>query len=58
MPAAVSHPGCEQERAANDHRDRSHKMSHTANAVDPARNSTAASLRIDASLAGYSERMR
>ena len=35
-----------------------HKMSHTANAVDPATNSTAASLRIDASLAGYRELMR
>ncbi|MGE0307980.1 MAG: IS110 family transposase [Acidimicrobiia bacterium] len=35
-----------------------HKMSHTANAVDPATNSTAASLRIDASLAGYHELMR
>jgi hypothetical protein len=30
-----------------------HKMSHTANAVDPANNSTAASVRIDASLAGH-----
>lgn len=35
-----------------------HKMSHTANAVDPATNSTAASLRVDASLAGYRELMR
>jgi hypothetical protein len=35
-----------------------HKMSHTANAVDPATNTTAASLRIDASLAGYRELMR
>lgn len=35
-----------------------HKMSHTANAVDPATNSTVASLRIDASLAGYRELMR
>ena len=35
-----------------------HKMSHTANAVDPATNSTAASLRIDASLAGHRELMR
>ncbi len=34
-----------------------HKMSHTANAVDPATNSTAASLRIDASLVGYRELM-
>jgi hypothetical protein len=33
-------------------------MSHTANAVDPATNSTAASLRIDASLVGYRELMR
>jgi hypothetical protein len=30
-----------------------HRMSHTANAVDPATNTTAASLRIDASLVGY-----
>jgi|TARA_R110002110_G_scaffold80326_1_gene209225 hypothetical protein len=30
-----------------------HKMSRTANAVDPATNSTAASVRINASLAGY-----
>lgn len=35
-----------------------HKMSHTANAVDPATNSTAASVRVDASLAGYRELMR
>lgn len=35
-----------------------HKMSHTANAVDPATNSTAAAVRIDASLAGYRELMR
>ena len=35
-----------------------HKMSHTADAVDPAMNSTVASLRIDASLAGYRELMR
>jgi transposase len=35
-----------------------HKMSHTANAVNPATNSTAASLRIDASPAGYRELMR
>ncbi len=35
-----------------------HKMSHTANAVDPATNSTAASLRVDASLTGYRELMR
>ncbi|MEQ9323527.1 MAG: IS110 family transposase [Polyangiaceae bacterium] len=35
-----------------------HKMSHTANAVDPATNTTAASLRVDASLAGYRELVR
>ena len=35
-----------------------HKMSHTANAVNPATNTTAASLRVDASLAGYRELMR
>ena len=35
-----------------------HKMSHTANAVDPATNSTVASLRIDASLAGYRQLLR
>jgi hypothetical protein len=35
-----------------------HKMSHTANAVDPSTNTTAMSLRIDASLAGYRELMR
>lgn len=35
-----------------------HKMSHTANAVDPATNSAAASVRIDASLAGYRDLMR
>jgi len=35
-----------------------HKMSHTANAVDPATNTTAASLRIDATLTGYRELMR
>jgi hypothetical protein len=35
-----------------------HKMSHTANAVEPATNKTAASLRVDASLAGYRELMR
>jgi transposase len=34
------------------------KMSHTANAVDPATNSTAASVRVDASLAGYRELIR
>jgi transposase len=33
-------------------------MSHTANAVDPATNTTASSLRIDASLAGYRKFMR
>jgi transposase len=32
-----------------------HKSSHTASAVDPATNSTVASLRIDASLVGYRE---
>ena len=35
-----------------------HKMSHTANAVDPATNTTAASVRVDASLAGYRELMQ
>jgi transposase len=35
-----------------------HKLSHTASAVDPATNSTAASLRVDASLAGYRELLR
>lgn len=35
-----------------------HKMSHTANAVDPATHTPAASLRINASLAGYRELMR
>jgi transposase len=35
-----------------------HKMSHTANAVDPATNTTAASVRVDATLAGYRELMR
>jgi hypothetical protein len=35
-----------------------HKMSHTANAVDPATNSTAASVRTDASLVGCRELMR
>ena len=35
-----------------------HKMSHTANAVDPTTNTTAASVRVDASLAGYRELMR
>ena len=35
-----------------------HKLSHTANAVDPATNTTAASLRIESSLAGYRELMR
>jgi transposase len=34
-----------------------HKMSHTANALDLATNSTAASVRIDTSLAGYRELM-
>ena len=35
-----------------------HKSSHTATAVDPATNTSVASLRIDASLAGYRELMR
>lgn len=35
-----------------------HKLSHTANAVDPATNTTVSSLRIDASLAGYRQIMR
>ena len=35
-----------------------HKMSHTANAVDPTTNTTAASVRIEASLVGYRELMR
>jgi transposase len=35
-----------------------HKSSHTATAVDPATNTPVASLRIDASLAGYRELMR
>ena len=35
-----------------------HKMSHTANAVDPATNTTISSLRIEASLAGYRQLMR
>jgi transposase len=35
-----------------------HKTSHTANAADPATSTTATSLRIDASLAGYRELMR
>ena len=34
------------------------KMSHTANAVEPATNSTAASIRIDATLTGYRQLMR
>ena len=35
-----------------------HKMSHTANALDPPMNSTSASVRVDASLAGYRELVR
>ncbi len=35
-----------------------HKSSHTATAVDPATNSPVASLRIDASLAGYRQMLR
>lgn len=35
-----------------------HKVSHTATAVDPATNTPVASLRIDASLAGYRELLR
>jgi hypothetical protein len=35
-----------------------HKLSHTATAVDPLTNSAGASLRIDASLAGYRELLR
>ncbi|HMT26663.1 MAG TPA: transposase, partial [Microthrixaceae bacterium] len=35
-----------------------HKLSHTATAVDPATNTTVASLRVDASLAGYRELLR
>jgi len=35
-----------------------HKASHTATAVDPATNTPVASLRIDASLAGYRELLR
>jgi len=35
-----------------------HKMSHTANAVDPATNTTAASVRVDATPVGYGELMR
>jgi len=35
-----------------------HKMSHTDNAVDPAMNTTAASLRVDATLTGYRELTR
>ncbi len=35
-----------------------HKNSHTATAVDPRSNSPVASIRIDASLAGYRELMR
>jgi transposase len=35
-----------------------HKSSHTATAVDPATNTAVASLRVEASLAGYRELMR
>lgn len=35
-----------------------HKSSHTATAVDPATNTTLASVRVDASLAGYRELVR
>ena len=35
-----------------------HKMSHTANAVDPTTNASAASLRIEALLSGYRELLR
>ena len=35
-----------------------HKSSHTATAVDPATNTAVASLRVDASLAGYRELLR
>ena len=35
-----------------------HKLSHTASAVDPASNTPVASLRVDASLAGYRELFR
>ncbi len=35
-----------------------HKLSHTANAVDPATNTTAGSVRVDASLVGYRDLMR
>jgi len=35
-----------------------HKSSHTAAAVDPATNTAVASLRVDASFAGYRELVR
>lgn len=35
-----------------------HKSSHTATAVDPSTNAAVASVRVDASLAGYRELMR
>ena len=35
-----------------------HKSSHTATAVDPATNTAVASLRVDASLAGYRQLLR
>lgn len=35
-----------------------HKSSHTASAVDPATNTVAASIRVDATLAGYRELLR
>ena len=35
-----------------------HKLSHTATAVDPLTNTPVASLRVDASLAGYRELLR
>jgi len=35
-----------------------HKLSHTATAVDPLTNTAVASLRIEASLAGYRELQR
>lgn len=35
-----------------------HKLSHTATAVDPLTNTAVASLRVDASLAGYREMQR
>lgn len=35
-----------------------HKSSHTASAVDPATNTVVASIRVDATLAGYRELLR